>query len=108
MQEKNAVPAHHGIVGAAASLKRPVVVPDVTLDPRYLMTNPETRSELAVPMLIQDRVIGVLDLESPQLNYFTPDHVKCFRFLRRSSPSRSTTPSFTKKWLATKRAWNAI
>ena len=49
VQEKNAVPAHHGIVGAAASLKRPVVVPDVTLDPRYLMTNPETRSELAVP-----------------------------------------------------------
>ena len=81
VQEKNAVPAHHGIVGAAASLKRPVVVPDVTLDPRYLMTNPETRSELAVPMLIQDRVIGVMDLESPQLNYFTPDHVQVLSIL---------------------------
>ena len=81
VQEKNAVPAHEGIVGAAATLRRPVVVPDVTVDPRYLMVNPETRSELAVPMLYQDRVIGVMDLESPQLNYFTPDHVQVLSIL---------------------------
>jgi sigma-B regulation protein RsbU (phosphoserine phosphatase) len=79
--EKFAVPAHEGIVGAAASLRRPVVVPDVTLDPRYLMVNPETRSELAVPMVYQNRVIGVMDLESPQLNYFTPDHVQALSIL---------------------------
>jgi sigma-B regulation protein RsbU (phosphoserine phosphatase) len=79
--EKFAVPAHEGIVGAAASLRRPVVVPDVTLDPRYLMVNSETRSELAVPMLYQNRVIGVMDLESPQLNYFTPDHVQALSIL---------------------------
>src|SRR6202042_3874050 len=76
VQEKFAVPAHEGIVGAAASLKRPVVVPDVSLDPRYLRINPETRSELAVPMLNKDRVVGVMDLESPQLDYFTADHVQ--------------------------------
>src|SRR5271154_1313524 len=81
VQEKFAVPAHEGIVGAAASLKRAVVVPDVTLDPRYLLINPETRSELAVPMLNKDRVIGVMDLESPQLNYFTPDHVQALSIL---------------------------
>jgi sigma-B regulation protein RsbU (phosphoserine phosphatase) len=81
VQEKHAVPAHEGIVGAAAVLKRPVVVPDVNLDPRYLMINPETRSELAVPMLYKDRVIGVMDLESPQLNYFTPDHVQVLSLL---------------------------
>ena len=81
VQEKFAVPAHEGIVGAAAALKRPVVVPDVTLDPRYLLINPETRSELAVPMLNKDRVIGVMDLESPQLNYFTPDHVQALSIL---------------------------
>jgi phosphoserine phosphatase RsbU/P len=79
--EKFAVPAHEGIVGAAASLRRPVVVPDVTLDPRYLMVNAETRSELAVPMVYQNRVIGVMDLESPQLNYFTPDHVQALSIL---------------------------
>lgn len=81
VQEKFAVPAHEGIVGAAAALKRPVVVPDVSLDPRYLMINPETRSELAVPMLYKSRVIGIMDLESPQLNYFTPDHVQALSIL---------------------------
>src|SRR5271170_5084314 len=51
VQEKSAVPAHEGIIGAAAKLRRAVAVPDVSLDPRYRMLNPETRSELAVPML---------------------------------------------------------
>ncbi|MGA7918788.1 MAG: SpoIIE family protein phosphatase [Candidatus Acidiferrales bacterium] len=81
VQEKFAVPAHEGIVGAAAALKRAVVVPDVTLDPRYLLINPETRSELAVPMMNKDRVVGVMDLESPKLNYFTPDHVQALSIL---------------------------
>jgi sigma-B regulation protein RsbU (phosphoserine phosphatase) len=80
-QEKFAVPAHEGVIGAAASLRRPIVVPDVQLDPRYIMLNPETRSELAVPMIHKDRVIGVMDLESPQLNYFTPDHVQVLSIL---------------------------
>jgi len=70
-----------GIVGAAATLKEPVLVPDVTADPRYLMVNPETRSELAIPMIHKGKVIGVLDLESPQLNYFTPDHVQTLSIL---------------------------
>jgi sigma-B regulation protein RsbU (phosphoserine phosphatase) len=70
-----------GIVGAAATLREPVLVPDVTADPRYLMINPETRSELAIPMLHKGRVIGVLDLESPQLNYFTADHVQTLSIL---------------------------
>src|SRR5713101_7680046 len=70
-----------GIVGAAATLKEPVLVPDVTQDARYLMVNPETRSELAIPMIHKGKVIGVLDLESPQLNYFTEDHVQTLSIL---------------------------
>jgi phosphoserine phosphatase RsbU/P len=70
-----------GLVGAAATLKEPVIVPDVTADPRYLMVNPETRSELAIPMIHKGKVIGVLDLESPQLNYFTEDHVQTLSIL---------------------------
>src|SRR5271167_3662202 len=81
VQEKSVVPAHEGIVGAAAKLRRPVVVADVSLDPRYRMVNPETRSELAVPMIHQTRIIGVMDLESPQLNYFTPEHVQVLSIL---------------------------
>ena len=81
VQEKATVPVYEGIIGAAASLRRPVVVPDVTLDPRYRMVNAETRSELAVPMIFKNRVVGVMDLESPQLNYFTPDHVQVLSIL---------------------------
>ena len=81
MQERSVVSPHEGIVGAAATLRRPVVVPDVSFDPRYISINPETRSELAIPLLYKHRVIGVLDLESPQLNYFTPDHVQALSIL---------------------------
>ena len=70
-----------GIVGAAATLKEPVLVPDVTVDPRYVMVNPETRSELAIPMMHQGKVIGVVDLESPIPNYFTEDHVQTLSIL---------------------------
>ncbi|HTQ61623.1 MAG TPA: SpoIIE family protein phosphatase [Candidatus Solibacter sp.] len=81
VQGKMRVAASEGIVGAAAELKEAVLVPDVTADPRYLMVNPETRSELAIPMMHKGKVIGVLDLESPQLNYFTEDHVQTLSIL---------------------------
>jgi sigma-B regulation protein RsbU (phosphoserine phosphatase) len=81
VQGKLRVAATEGIVGAAATLKEPVIVPDVTVDSRYLMVNPETRSELAIPMIHKGKVIGVLDLESPQPNYFTQDHVQTLTIL---------------------------
>jgi sigma-B regulation protein RsbU (phosphoserine phosphatase) len=81
VQGKMRVAATEGIVGAAAALRQPVLVPDVTQDARYLMVNPETRSELAIPMLHKNRVVGVLDLESPQLNYFTAVHVQTLSIL---------------------------
>jgi sigma-B regulation protein RsbU (phosphoserine phosphatase) len=81
VQGKMRVAATEGIVGAAATLREPVLVPDVTKDQRYLMINPETRSELAIPMMHKGKVIGVLDLESPQLNYFNADHVQTLSIL---------------------------
>src|SRR5690349_2764380 len=81
VQGKLRAGASEGIVGAAATLKQPVLVPDVTVDPRYLMVNPETRWELAIPMMHQGKVIGVLDLESPTPNYFTQDHVQTLSIL---------------------------
>ncbi|MBS1842190.1 MAG: SpoIIE family protein phosphatase [Acidobacteria bacterium] len=81
VQGKLRVAASEGIVGAAATLKEPVLVPDVTVDPRYLMVNPETRSELAIPMLHKGRIIGVFDLESPQPHAFTQDHVQTLSIL---------------------------
>jgi len=81
VQGKLRAAATEGIVGAAATTREPVLVPDVTADSRYLRVNPETRSELAIPMIHQGRVIGVLYLESPQLNYFTEDHVQTLSIL---------------------------
>jgi len=81
VQGKLRVAATEGIVGAAATLREPVLVPDVTTDPRYLMVNPETRSELSIPMMHKGKVIGVLDLESPQRNYFTEEHVQTLSIL---------------------------
>lgn len=80
-QGKLRVTANEGIVGAAVSSGQPVRIPDVTLDSRYIMVNPETRSELAIPMIHKGTVVGVLDLESPQTNYFTEDHVQTLMIL---------------------------
>ena len=80
-QGKLRATASEVIVGAADTVKEPVLVPDVMLDPLYVMVNPETRSELAIPMIHKGKVIGVLDLESPQPNYFTEDHVQTLSIL---------------------------
>src|SRR6266446_2669076 len=81
VQGKMRVAASEGIVGAAATLREPVLAPDVSVDPRYLMVNPETRSELAIPMLHKGRILGVLDLESAQLNAFSDEHVQTLSIL---------------------------
>jgi sigma-B regulation protein RsbU (phosphoserine phosphatase) len=81
IQGKLRVAPSEGLIGAAASTGLPVRVADVTKDKRYVVANPETRSELAIPMIHKGQVIGVLDLESPQLNYFTDDHVQALSIL---------------------------
>jgi len=71
---KHDIPVGHGLVGHAAQHRHAVLVPDVSKDPRYIKLNPETRSELAVPLIYKDKVIGVLDLEHTRKNFFTEDH----------------------------------
>ena len=65
-----------GLVGAAVREWRPINVPDVRRDPRYLPMNPETRSELVVPLFYKGRCIGVLDLEHTRTAFFNDDHVR--------------------------------
>lgn len=60
-----------GLVGYAALHRESVIVPDVSKDPRYIKVVEDVRSELAVPMLLKDRCIGVFDLESPELDAFS-------------------------------------
>lgn len=71
---KNDIPLGRGLVGAAAESKQAVLVADVSKDPRYVAANPETRSELAVPLIYKDKVIGVLDLEHTRRGFFTEEH----------------------------------
>lgn len=74
IQLKHDVPVGKGLVGHAAQHKQAVLVRDVKKDARYIETNPETRSELAVPLIYKDNVIGVLDLEHTKRGFFTEDH----------------------------------
>jgi len=73
---KHEIPLGKGLAGYAAEHKQAVLVPDVTKDPRYINLNPETRSELAIPLIYKDKVIGVLDVEHTKKGYFNDDHVR--------------------------------
>jgi sigma-B regulation protein RsbU (phosphoserine phosphatase) len=65
-----------GLVGYSALHKTPVIVADVTADPRYIKVVEDARSELVIPLLVKDRCIGVFDLESPERAAFTKAHVE--------------------------------
>ena len=70
-----------GLVGYAALHKEPVLVSDVSKDPRYIPVVEDIRSELVVPLLVQDRCIGVFDLESPELEAFKKSDVQVLTLL---------------------------
>jgi sigma-B regulation protein RsbU (phosphoserine phosphatase) len=65
-----------GLVGYAALHKEPVLVPDVSKDPRYIPVVEDIRSELVMPLMVKDRCIGVFDLESPELDAFRKSDVE--------------------------------
>ena len=70
-----------GLIGYAALHKVPVLVPDVSADPRYIKVVEDVRSELVIPLLLKDRCIGVFDLESPELDAFNKSHVEILTLL---------------------------
>ena len=74
VMRKRTVEIGQGIIGSAAAQRTPVLASDVRKDARYIAENPETRSELAVPLIYKGRVIGVVDLEHTRVNYFNDDH----------------------------------
>ena len=89
------MPLNQGITGAAASERRTIRVEDVRNDPRYLACGldgeAEVRSELVVPLMRLNRLIGVMDLESTKVAAFTADHrtpAKYPQFLRCGGPGK--------------------
>ncbi|MGD0438574.1 MAG: SpoIIE family protein phosphatase [Bryobacteraceae bacterium] len=77
----NNIPVGKGITGAAAESREIVRVADTAADPRYIASHPDIRSEIAVPLMVQDRVVGVMDLESERMGYFTEEHARLLSFL---------------------------
>jgi sigma-B regulation protein RsbU (phosphoserine phosphatase) len=70
-----------GVTGAAVQSREPIRVVDTLSDPRYISAHPDVRSEVAVPLVSQDRVVGVMDLESNKLGFFTEEHVRALSLL---------------------------
>jgi len=81
VKQQGLIPLGKGICGIAASQKASMLVPDVTKDRRYVNVNPATRSELTVPLVVKDEVIGILDLESTRKGFFTQNHQQMMELL---------------------------
>lgn len=82
------IPLGKGVTGAAVEAKQPIRVDDVSTDERYIPTHKGIHSELAIPLIVKDRVIGVLDLESEQLAFFSEEHQRLLTLL---APSIATS-----------------
>src|ERR1700734_4430839 len=74
-QDKARLSLGQGITGAAALKKQPVYAPDVRQDPRYFCSAKSTRSELAIPLMVRDEVVGVLDCQSDNVDHFDSETV---------------------------------
>lgn len=73
--ERRRIPVGKGVVGQVALTRQPVLLNEVSTSEFYIPANPEVRSELAVPLIAKNRLIGVIDLESEELGYFRPEHL---------------------------------
>jgi len=72
------IPLGEGIVGNAASSQKSVIIPDLQVDTRYIVDDEVRGSELAVPIIYENKVIGVIDSEHPEKYYFEAYHQKIF------------------------------
>lgn len=72
--ERVKVRVGEGVVGRAVAERQTVLINDVKQAPEYIEAIPNVGSELAIPLIIKNRVIGVIDIEAPQCNYFTEEH----------------------------------
>jgi sigma-B regulation protein RsbU (phosphoserine phosphatase) len=68
-------PLGKAVIGQVALTRQPILLNDVSSSPIYIAANPEVRSELAVPLIAKNRLIGVMDLESEKAGYFRPEHL---------------------------------
>ena len=77
-----------GICGRAARVKQTVTVDDVIADAEYIACSLETRSEIVVPILRGDRVLGEIDIDSDVPAAFSDDDKKFLQEVARSIAPR--------------------
>src|SRR4051812_4362703 len=63
-----------GVTGQAALQREAILVDDVSKHPEYISAAPNVHSELAIPLIVKNRVIGVLNLETHETGRFTEEH----------------------------------
>ncbi len=73
--EKLKLKVGKGIAGWVAKTGKPIIVPDVSKDKRYIQGNPDTRSKMCIPLKIKDKVIGVLNVEDTKLDAFSKENL---------------------------------
>ncbi|MGD9139971.1 MAG: SpoIIE family protein phosphatase [bacterium] len=79
MEERVQLKFGDGIVGWVAKNREPAVVGDVSKDSRYISARNETRSEIVVPLFADDKIIGVINLESDEAGAFTEDDLELIK-----------------------------
>src|SRR4029077_6489624 len=72
--ERVRIKVGQGVTGRAAQLRQAILVNDVTQEAGYIEAIPNVRSELAVPLIVKNRLIGVIDIEAREPGYFTDEH----------------------------------
>lgn len=75
-KDKVSMGCHEGLVGAAFAKKQPVYAPDVAKDVRYVCCSKSTRSEVAIPLMVQNEVVGVLDCQSDEVDHFDKETIQ--------------------------------
>ena len=70
-----------GFIGSVAVSGKPIISPDVRQDPVYVNARDRTRSEMVAPIISNDEVIGVFDLESDQFNAYSEDDLDVLMML---------------------------
>jgi putative methionine-R-sulfoxide reductase with GAF domain len=70
------IPVGKGIVGCVALSGMAEIIPDTSLDPRYIIDDAQRLSELAVPVISNRKVIGVIDSEHSEKNFYTAKHLQ--------------------------------
>ena len=72
--ERIRIKVGQGVTGRAVQLREPVLVNDVAADENFINSAPGARSELAVPLIAKNKVIGVIDVEADQPDAFNEEH----------------------------------